>query len=107
MDTEETATAELEHQIEASTHSGGTSTIIEEEEEESSAKDSESKPAEEKVTSASPSDKAEFKAPAPVSSVVTYHIGICSVTVYICNFLVIKLFITNPRQKMVIITHGE
>lgn len=102
MDTEETATAELEHQIEASTHSGGTSTIIEEEEEESSAKDSKSKPVEEKK-----SDKAEFKAPAPVSSVVTYHIGICSVTVYICNFLVIKLFITNPRQKMVIITHGE
>lgn len=88
MDTEETATAELEHQIEASTHSGGTSTIIEEEEEESSAKDSESKPAEEKVTSVSPSDKAEFKAPAPVSSVVTYHIGICSVTVYITTYTI-------------------
>lgn len=73
VDTEETATAELEHQIEASTHSGGTSTIIEEEEEESSAKDSESKPAEEKVTSASPSDKAEFKAPAPVSSTEDGH----------------------------------
>lgn len=73
VDTEETATAELEHQIEASTHSGGTSTIIEEEEEESSAKDSESKPVEEKVTSASPSDKAEFKAPAPVSSTEDGH----------------------------------
>lgn len=107
MDTQETATAELEHQIEASTHSGGTSTIIEEEEEESSVNDSKNKPVEEKKNSVSPSDKAEFKAPAPVSSVVTYHIGICSVTVYICNFLVIKLFITNPRQKMVIITHGE
>lgn len=88
MDTEETATAELEHQIEASTHSGGTSTIIEEEEEESSAKDSESKPAEEKVTSCSPSDKAEFKAPAPESSVVTYHIGICSVTVYLTTYTI-------------------
>lgn len=73
VDTEETATAELEHQIEASTHSGGTSTIIEEEEEESSAKDSKSKPVEEKVTSASPSDKAEFKAPAPVSSTEDGH----------------------------------
>ncbi|XP_052719602.1 protein phosphatase methylesterase 1-like [Crassostrea angulata] len=73
VDTEETATAELEHQIEASTHSGGTSTIIEEEEEESSTKDSESKPVEEKVTSASPSDKAEFKAPAPVSSTEDGH----------------------------------
>lgn len=88
MDTEETATAELEHQIEASTHSGGTSTIIEEEEEESSAKDSESKPVEEKVTSASPSNKAEFKAPAPVSSVVTYHIGICSVAVYLTTYTI-------------------
>lgn len=88
MDTEETATAELEHQIEANTHSGGTSTIIEEEEEESTAKDSKSKPAEEKVTSASPSDKAEFKAPAPVSSVVTYHIGICSVTVYLTTYTI-------------------
>lgn len=75
VDTQETATAELDHQIEASTHSGGTSTIIEEEEEESSAKDSKSKPTEEKVNSASPSDNAAFKAPAPVSSVVTYHIG--------------------------------
>eukprot|EP00105_Crassostrea_gigas_P001471 XP_011413671.1 PREDICTED: protein phosphatase methylesterase 1-like [Crassostrea gigas] len=73
VDTEETATAELEHQIEASTHSGGTSTIIEEEEEESSAKDSEIKTTEEKVTSASPSDKAEFKAPAPVSSTEDGH----------------------------------
>lgn len=73
VDTEETATAELEHQIEASTDSGGTSKIIEEEEEESSAKDSESKPAEEKVTSVSPSDKAEFKAPAPVSSTEDGH----------------------------------
>lgn len=88
MDTEETATAELEHQIEANTHSGGTSTIIEEEEEESSAKDSEIKTTEEKVTSASPSDKAEFKAPAPVSSVVTYHIGICSVTVYLTTYTI-------------------
>lgn len=73
VDTEETATAELEHQIEASTHSGGTSTIIEEEEEESSVNDSKNKPVEEKVTSASPSDKAEFKAPAPVSSTEDGH----------------------------------
>lgn len=79
MDTEETATAELEHQIEASSHSEGTNTIIEEEEEESNGKDNKSKPTEEKLNSASPSENAAFKAPAPVSSVVTYHIGVCSV----------------------------
>lgn len=73
VDTEETATAELEHQIEASSHSEGTNTIIEEEEEESNGKDNKSKPTEEKLNSASPSDKAAFKAPAPVSSTEDSH----------------------------------
>lgn len=104
---EEIVIVELEYQIEVSIYLGGISIIIEEEEEESSVKDSESKLVEEKVISVFLLDKVEFKVFVFVSSVVIYYIGICSVIVYICNFFVIKFFIINFRQKMVIIIYGE
>ncbi|XP_062582663.1 protein phosphatase methylesterase 1-like [Saccostrea cucullata] len=66
VETEETATAELEHEFEASSHPQGTSTIIEEEEDESNANKSTSEPqtAEENANSTPTTEtKPEFKKP--------------------------------------------
>nr|XP_022327988.1 protein phosphatase methylesterase 1-like isoform X1 [Crassostrea virginica] len=64
VETEETATAELDHQLEAASHSGNTDTILEEEEEEEGENRVKDTKEPSPIPETPPADNAVFKTPA-------------------------------------------
>ena len=76
VETEETATAELDHQLEAASHSGNTDTILEEEEEEEEGENRVKDTKEpSRIPETPPADNAVFKTPAsPTNPVNHYHV---------------------------------
>ena len=71
VETEETATAELDHQLEAASHSGNTDTIIEEEEEEGENRVKDTKEPS-RIPETPPADNAVFKTPASPTNPVNH-----------------------------------